>query len=73
MDATFTWARGQQAALAHTAGISVGYLCELLHRRKRCTPDMAKRIAFAAALHDVPLTRDDLLYPEESKSLAFRS
>ena len=70
---TFAWTRGLQADLARTAGVSVGYLCELLHRRKRCTPDVAKRISSAALMLEIPLTRTDLLYPEESNSLAFRS
>lgn len=73
MPKTFLWERGQQSALALAAGISFSYMCDLLHRRKRASPEIAARIETEAEKLGVPITRLDLLYPEESKSPAFRA
>ena len=67
----FEWEPGMQADLARAAGISRGFLGDILHRRKRASPDTAAKIADAAADKDIPLTREDLLYPADSKSTAF--
>ena len=70
---TWTWTHGQQSEMARRSGVTCSYLCDLLHKRKRASPDVAARIATAAAALGVPLTREDMLYPAESSSPAFHA
>ena len=73
MPKTFQWDRGQQARLAKESRVSAAYLCDILHRRKTARPEIAARIAEHANRLGIPLTRIDLLYPQESTSPAFHA
>ena len=73
MPKTFTWERGLQSKLAANSQVSFSYMCDLLHRRKRASPEVARTIEREARKLGIPLTRIDLLYPEESTSPAFHA
>lgn len=73
MAKSFTWERGLQSQLATAAAISFSYMCDILHRRKRASPEVARTIEREAKKLGIPLTRIDLLYPEESTSPAFHA
>jgi len=52
------WDRGDRIDLARRVGISASYLSDILHRRRRVSWNMAKRLEEAAELlgYDVPAT-----------------
>lgn len=60
------WIRGQRAELARRSGISTAYLCDILSRRKRATPERAEIIEAQAIAMGLSLTRYDLMYPDKS-------
>lgn len=68
-----TWKRGEQSELARRSGISRQYLCHLLHRRKRVTPERATTLEAEARGMGLRLTRMDLMYPGESSNPLFKT
>lgn len=67
-----TWQHGDRVRLANTVGISKQYLSDLLCRRKRALPELARSLSFHAALLGYSTTRNDWMYPAESKCTLFR-
>lgn len=63
------WKPGQKSELAERAGIEMSHLSRILNGHLRPGPELANRIATEAWKMKIPLHRDDLLFPEESKSL----
>jgi len=55
--------------VGEASGISKSYFSDILHGGKRCTPDLAKRIAEEATKIGLSLSRFDLLYPDESNNV----
>jgi len=60
------WNHGDKRRLAEKVGIPLTHLSDILHQRKGASPALAKRISEASHAMGVPLSRLDLLYPEES-------
>lgn len=63
-----TWAPGEQARLARTAGISPQHLSDILHCRRRASGALAVDLEFAAHGLGIPLRRDDFVWPDQSDS-----
>lgn len=68
-----TWTRGQQAELATAAQISNGFLCDVLHRRKTPTIDVARRLTKACGELNIPLKLLDWIDPKSSTSPLFKN
>jgi hypothetical protein len=66
----FSWTRGLQIRLARSASVSTGHLCDIVHRRRRASFTVAKRLADAAKSLKIPLSVMDFLSPFDSKSPA---
>ncbi len=62
------WRRGERARLAQWAGITPSYLCDLLHRRKRASSEVAVKLAAACIHLGLGMTIIDWVNPDESKS-----
>ena len=63
-----TWAHGQKTDLAKASGMSLQYLSDILHGRKRATPERAERIEREASHMGIHLSRFDLMYPHKSNN-----
>lgn len=63
-----TWKKGDRLALATLAGISKQHLYGLLTGRRRAIPETADRLGKAAKALGLALTRDDFMFPAETKS-----
>lgn len=66
------WKPGQKAELCQRAGCDRSLLSNTLAGRRSMSPKMADRVASQAKIMGLSLTRDDLLYPQESKNPLLR-
>jgi transcriptional regulator with XRE-family HTH domain len=62
------WQHGQKTELAARCGMSLSQLSDILHGRKRATPEAARVIEFQSKGMGLPLSRLDVMYPNESKN-----
>lgn len=62
------WYYREKTAFAEVLGVSPQYLGDILHGRKRATPELAARIETVAKEYGLNLTRMDVMYPKESAS-----
>ncbi len=65
------WSTGDKARLAEAAGVSLQYLSDLLSRRRRASPDLARKLSDLAATMDKSIPVTAWLYPDVSHP-AFR-
>lgn len=62
------WQHGQKTELAAHCGVSVQYLSDILHGRKRALPELAERIEQQARRMGIALSRLDVMYPHKSNN-----
>lgn len=62
------WQRGEKVALAARCDVSPQYLSDLLCGRKRAVPEMGVKIEEAAKAMGIHLTKEDVMFPHDSKS-----
>jgi hypothetical protein len=65
------WPYKGQGKLALRAGLSKQYLTDILHHRRRCSVEMAVRLAKACAELNLPIEWQDWVAPELTKHPAF--
>ncbi len=65
------WRRGERARLATFAGITPSFLCDILHRRKTPSADVAVKLAGACVSLNIPIRLTDWCQPRETTSALF--
>lgn len=65
------WNKGEKQALAELAGISPGYLSNVLARRHRVGADLAVKLEEACAALRIPIKREDWVFNKETDNPYF--
>lgn len=61
------WERGDRSKLAREAGISPQYLCDIIHNRKACHPQLAVDLEQAGFRLGYRISRFQWAFPERRK------
>lgn len=62
------WDHGDKAEIARRARMSASFVTQVFKGKRSVTPASADKISKAAKKTGLKISREDLLYPEESKN-----
>lgn len=65
------WNKGEKQAVAERAGVSPGYVSNILARRHRASADLAVKLEEACAALRIPITREDWVFSKETDNPYF--
>ena len=65
------WKKGEKQAVAEMAGVSPGYLSNVLARRHRASGNAAVGLADACAALRIPIKREDFVFNKETDNPYF--